>query len=194
MSRETSGAPVLPTTPTADPNWLVVEEGFNLAREHEIESLFAVANGYVGTRGSLAEGCSLSAPATFVAGVFDIPSGAHPAPELVVAPDWLRLRAAVDGQELRLENGELLEHRRILDLRQGILWREWRQRDPTGRITSIRGLRLASLADRLMTIGQRELEVNARERHGELRKTTDLSLAALDALRQSVSSRAARAS
>lgn len=148
MSRETSGVPVLPTTPTADPNWLVVEDGFNLAREHEIESLFAVANGYVGTRGSLAEGCSLSAPATFVAGVFDIPSGAHPAPELVVAPDWLRLRGAVDGQELRLENGELLEHHRILDLRQGILWREWRQRDPTGRITSIRGLRLASLANR----------------------------------------------
>lgn len=59
---------------------------------------------------------------------------------------------------------------------------------------SLGAVRLASLADRLMTIGQRELESSSRERHAELRKTTDLSLAALDALRQSVSSRAARAS
>ena len=59
---------------------------------------------------------------------------------------------------------------------------------------SLGAVRLASLADRLMTIGQRELEASPRERHGELRKTTDLSLAALDALRQTVSSRAAQAS
>src|SRR5690606_17236764 len=43
---------------------------------------------------------------------------------------------------------------------------------------SLGAVRLATLADRLMTIGQRELEANARDRHGELRKTTDLSLAA----------------
>ncbi|HEX5831316.1 MAG TPA: glycosyl hydrolase family 65 protein [Gemmatimonadaceae bacterium] len=145
---ETTCLAVLPAAPTTDPAWLLVEDGFNLAREHEIESLFAVANGYVGTRGSLAEGSPLSAPATFVAGVFDLPGGAHAVPELVVAPDWLRLCATVDGQQVRLENGEPLEHRRILDLRQGILWREWRHRDPTGRITWIHGLRLASLADR----------------------------------------------
>src|SRR5690242_19923504 len=62
---------VLPATPTPDPGWVLAEDGFHLAREHEIESLFAVANGYVGSRGSLAEGSSLSAPATFIAGVFD---------------------------------------------------------------------------------------------------------------------------
>ena len=52
---------------------------------------------------------------------------------------------------------------------------------------SLGAVRLAALADRLMTVGQRELEATSRERHGELRKTTDLSLAALDALRQSLS-------
>ncbi len=36
----------------------------------------------------------------------------------------------------------------MLDLRQGILWREWRHRDATGRLTCLRSLRLASLADR----------------------------------------------
>ena len=61
----------LPAVPTGDPGWILVEEGFTLAREHEVELLFAIGNGYAGSRGSLAEGSALSAPATFVAGVFD---------------------------------------------------------------------------------------------------------------------------
>src|SRR3970040_285368 len=42
--------------PTPDPSWVLVEEGVDPAREREIESLFAVSNGYLGTRGSVAEG------------------------------------------------------------------------------------------------------------------------------------------
>ncbi len=53
---------------------------------------------------------------------------------------------------------------------------------------SVGVVRLAALADRLMTIGQRELDTSSRERYSDLRKTTDLSLAALDALRQSLAS------
>jgi two-component system sensor histidine kinase RpfC len=59
---------------------------------------------------------------------------------------------------------------------------------------SLGAVRLAAVADRLMTIGHRELEATASERLADLRKTTDLSLSALDALRQTLSSReAARA-
>ena len=54
---------------------------------------------------------------------------------------------------------------------------------------SLGAVRLAALADRLMKIGQRELEDTAGERHSDLRKSTDLSLAALDALGESLSSR-----
>jgi hypothetical protein len=28
----------LPTEPTADPKWILIEEGFTPAREHEVES------------------------------------------------------------------------------------------------------------------------------------------------------------
>ena len=37
-----------------DPSWVLVESGFEPGWEHEIESIFTMANGYVGTRGSLA--------------------------------------------------------------------------------------------------------------------------------------------
>ena len=140
----------LPASPTDDPGWILVEEGFTLTREHELESLFAIGNGYAGSRGSLAEGSSLSAPATFVAGVFD--SGAGSVPGLAPTADWTRLSATIDGHPLRLDRGHNLEHRRILDMRQGILWREWRHQDGAGRITRLRALRLASLADRHLLV------------------------------------------
>jgi kojibiose phosphorylase len=132
----------------SDPKWLLIDEGLTLAREHETESLFAIANGYIGNRGSLAEGSPLSAPATFVAGVFeqsDIPGAV---PELMVLPDWTGVRIWIHDEPLSMQQGEVLQHRRILDFRRGILWREWRHRDPAGRITRIVAFRFASLADR----------------------------------------------
>jgi trehalose/maltose hydrolase-like predicted phosphorylase len=140
----------LPVAPTADPEWILVEEGFTLAREHEVESLFAIGNCYAGSRGSLAEGCALSAPATFAAGVFDARTGS--VPELARLGDWTRLSVTVEGHPLRLDHGHYLEHRRILDLRQGMVWREWRHQDGGGRVTRLRELRLASLADRHLMV------------------------------------------
>jgi trehalose/maltose hydrolase-like predicted phosphorylase len=131
-----------------DPRWLLVDEGFALAREHEVESLFAIANGYVGNRGSLAEGSPLSAPATFVAGVFELLDAPGSVPRLMTLPDWTGVRIWINHQPLSMQHGEVLEHRRILDFRRGMLWREWRHRNPDGRITRIVSVRLASLADR----------------------------------------------
>lgn len=138
----------LPVAPTSAPDWCLVEEGFNVAREHEIESVFSTANGYVGTRGSLAEGTALSAPATFISGVYDVQEHSDRIPRLAQAPNWTRANVWLNGERLDLGAGERLEHRRILDLRQGLLWREWRHRDPNGRIIRMLGLRLVSLADR----------------------------------------------
>src|SRR5215469_1624068 len=132
----------------SDRPWLLIEEGFNLAREQEVESLFAIANGYIGNRGSLAEGTPLSAPATFLAGVFEHSSKPGSIPQLMILPDWTGVRVWIDDQPLSMREGEILEHRRILDFARGILWRKWGHRDKDGRITRLLAFRLASLADR----------------------------------------------
>lgn len=134
-----------------DPAWVLIEEGFTLAREHEVESLFALSNGYVGNRGSLAEGSPLSAPATFVAGVFEVDKpGAVPG--LLKLPDWTGVRAWIEGHPLSLAHGKLLEHFRVLDMRRGLLWREWQHSDIDGRTSQISSMRLASLADRHLLV------------------------------------------
>lgn len=146
--RGTPGGPDLPGPAPSDSEWLLVESGFQLVREHEIESRFTVSNGYVGVRGSLEEGTSLSRPATFIAGIFGQDPRPGSVPEIFVGPDWVGRSLFVEGEPLTPETAENLDHRRVLDLGQGILRREWVCRDRAGRVTRIRSLRLASMAGR----------------------------------------------
>ena len=124
---------------TADPAWVLEEHGYTPLREMGIESRFAVSNGFLGVRGarSASRGSTwvswlhhlswASWPRTFVAGLFDTPNTEPAVPALVPAPDWLRFRIVVDGQPLLLRSGELLAHRRTLDMRRG---------RPAGRVAS----------------------------------------------------------
>jgi beta-phosphoglucomutase family hydrolase len=139
-----------PVTPTEDADWLVVEDGFTLTREHEVESIFAIGNGHLGSRGSLAEGGPMSAPATFVAGLFDASS--RPIPTLAQLPDWRHLAPVIDGAPLSLGSGRLIAQKRTLDMKQGMIWRDWRQEDSAGRVTRLRECRLASAHDRRLLL------------------------------------------
>ena len=163
-----------PLAPSSDLRWLLVEEGFTPVREHEIESIFAIANGYIGSRASLEEGSRVSQPATFVAGIYADDPVSDLGPALVVLPDWPHLEILVDGDRLSMELGRVIEHRRMLDLRQGVLWREWRQEDSRGRITRVRFLRLASLADRHVLL--QSVAVTVENYAGRIELVADLIL------------------
>lgn len=161
-----------PLRPVKDCTWLLVEAGYQKAREHEIESLMTVANGTVGSRGSLAEGGALSAPATFVNGLYRTPPSLGAVPEMVKAPNWMEVEATIEGQPLRMEDGKILSHARILDLNQGILWRYWRHQDSDGRISQVAGMRLASLADRHLLL--QVVTLKPENYSGQLRLETSL--------------------
>jgi kojibiose phosphorylase len=148
--------------PGADRAWLFSSEGFDPFREREVETWFTVANGETGTRGSVEEGSAVSTPATFVAGVFGDGTGEPHFRQPVPAPDWLNLRLLVDGTQLTLANGEILEHRRVLDMRQGVVYRYWRQRDRFGRTVRVRTARFASLADRAIMAVRAEATLEDR--------------------------------
>ncbi len=135
-----------------DAAWTVVESGFDMAREHEIESLLAIANGYVGVRGSIAEGSDVSRPATFLAGVFEQSSDMAPVPELVIAPDWGRLRFTIEGELFSAASATVRHHHRTLDMRRGVLLREGIALGTGGHATEIRTLHAASMATRHLLI------------------------------------------
>jgi trehalose/maltose hydrolase-like predicted phosphorylase len=152
---------------TRDSTWLIAWEGFDPLRERDVESLMTVGNGYLGTRGSIEEGDVASRPSTLIAGVFNALPETGNRPELVVAPDWLEVKVWVEGELLSCRTGEVIEHRRTLDMRRGILVRAWRHRDKHGRITRLVYVRFASLADRHI-VGLR-VEVTPENYAGHIR-------------------------
>ncbi len=130
--------------PVEDPAWRFAVPGFDPFREREVETWLTIANGATGTRGSLEEGSAVSTPATFVAGVFGDGAGEPRFRQPVPAPDWLGLRLKIGDMRLTLSNGEVLDHERVLDMRNGVVYRFWRQRDGAGRTIAVRTARFAS--------------------------------------------------
>jgi trehalose/maltose hydrolase-like predicted phosphorylase len=135
-----------------DPLWRMEQDGYQAALEHEVESRFAISNGFLGVRASLEQPTIASRPRTFIAGLFDTAPGEVPLPRLVPGPDWLRLQLLVEGEPLAIEAGQTLAHRRTLDLRRGVLLGDWRQRDGAGHLVELRTLRFVSLANRMLAV------------------------------------------
>ena len=142
--------------------WRIEEEGFDPVRERQMESLFAVGNGYLGVRGALDTPPPGSQPDLFVAGIYDrkraelsyseveflAPErGNYPYVELVPLPFPYALKFSIEGQSLDFTGVYGRELRRTLDLHRGVLEIEALYETPGGRRTAIRTRRCASLAD-----------------------------------------------
>ena len=105
--------------PTADPAWVLDEDGYDPLRESSHETRFAISNGFLGVRGARAttRGERWVVPArTYVAGLFDTPGAERPIPELVPAADWLRVRILLPGGSLVHDPGDVSSHRMTLDM------------------------------------------------------------------------------
>jgi trehalose/maltose hydrolase-like predicted phosphorylase len=161
-------------TPTPETGWTLVSDGYDVRRESNVESRFAICNGFLGVRASRSISRAplwlsfmrgqtwTSWPRTYVAGLFDIPETDPPVPALVPLADWQRVRVTLNGEPLLLHTGEILHHRRTLDLRRGLLLADWRHRTPGGAVARVQTLRLVSLADRAVGLQLVQLEIDGK--------------------------------
>ncbi|HSO26543.1 MAG TPA: glycosyl hydrolase family 65 protein, partial [Anaerolineales bacterium] len=100
---------------------------------------------YLGSRGTFEEGYPGETAATLVHGLFDdVPIVAT---ELVNTPSWIRLMLFIDGERFRLDQGNILDYHRSLNLRNGVLRRFVRWQSPNGKTIEVTFERVASLAD-----------------------------------------------
>lgn len=127
-----------------DDEWLILQEQYRADECLKYESLFCLTNGYMGTRGSYEEGTKKSLPCTFVNGVFD--KSETFMRELANLPNWLGLKLYVEKEEIGIEDCELLEFARVLDMKGGFLAKRMVLRDGKKRETLIEGIRLVSRA------------------------------------------------
>lgn len=142
--------------------WQIEQEGFDPAREHEMESIFTVGNGYLGVRGTLDSPLPGSQGDLFIAGVYDrkhperpyselefmtANRGDYSYSELVSAPFPFRVRIAVDSHPLDLAGRDWRVYRRLLDLRGGTLHSHSAFETGTDRRIVVHSRRCASMAD-----------------------------------------------
>ncbi|HWO72587.1 MAG TPA: glycoside hydrolase family 65 protein, partial [Dehalococcoidia bacterium] len=132
----------------ADETWALLEEDYEPALERELESRFAVANGFIGMRGSLDVPSEASLPRTYVAGLYAHRPGPPPLSALVPAPNAFPIRLTVDGVRLDISQGEVRQHARLLHYREGSLRSLWRQRLPDGREVGLESVRFAAMNTR----------------------------------------------
>lgn len=126
-------------------DWILIETHFRPEQLHTRETIFTVGNGYLGTRGSFEEGYPRESPATFIHGVYDPIPPVHT--EVANCPDCLPLVITIEGDRFGLDQGQILQYNRELDLRQGVLSRSLQWRSPSGNTIDIYFERFASIAD-----------------------------------------------
>jgi alpha,alpha-trehalose phosphorylase len=137
--------------------WEIRESELDLELLAQRESVFALSNGHIGLRGTLDEGEPHGLPGTYLNGVYEtrpLPyaEAGYGFPEdgqtVVNVTNGKLIRLLVDDEPFDTRYGELLSHRRVLDMRAGTLEREAEWRSPAGQAVRVHSVRLVSLVQR----------------------------------------------
>ena len=133
--------------------WIFRCDGFDPAKQGLREALCTLGNGYFATRGAAegAEAGDVHYPGTYLAGCYNrlettVGDRVVVNEDLVNLPNWLRLRFRLeDGPWFELSAVEVLAYQQELDLKNGLMTRRLRFRDPEGRTSFIRSRRLVHM-------------------------------------------------
>ncbi len=137
--------------------WRVVEKQFYPRLLGQTETLFALANGYLGIRGAFEEGSPAYHNGTFINGFHetwpiiygeDAFGFARTGQTIVNVPDSKIIRLYVDDELLDLSKARLLSYERALDMRRGVLEREIVWEKHSGKVIRVRSERLVSFVHR----------------------------------------------
>jgi len=135
----------------------LVEKRFNSSRMPQMETLFALANGYIGIRGTFDEGTPAFQKGTLINGFHETwpilyPESAYgyarTGQTIVNVPDGTLIRLYVDDEPFDLASAALISYERTLDMQTGILARDLVWEKGSGKRIRIRSRRLVSFEHR----------------------------------------------
>lgn len=130
--------------------WEIWEENFDPALIAHNETLFSLGNGHIGTRGSIEEGFlnkkSIINEGTYVNGFFEsapIIYGetaygyAKNTQTICQVPNGKEMSFAIDGEWFHLETGNILKHKRVLNMKEGVFKRFFTWQNSYGKIIDV---------------------------------------------------------
>jgi len=147
--------------------WRIVELRPSEELVPQLESIFAVSNGYLGLRGTHEEGAPVHDPGALVNGFHETWPIVYPedayglartGQTIVNAPDGAIVRLFVEDEPFDLRTARVLSYERVLDMRTGILHRELEFETLRGQRIAVRSRRLASLQRRHLAAIHYEVE------------------------------------
>jgi kojibiose phosphorylase len=140
-------------------SWLIKEKEEEVKKEEWGQSLqsvkesqLALGNGFWGSRAVLEEIPSNAKPGTYISGLYDR-IGSQVA-ELVNLPNPFNFKIVVDGEKLGVIAMDVVEHRRILNLRHGLLLRHTIFQDSKKRRYDYQSLRFVSMHNKNLGVMQ----------------------------------------
>jgi len=141
--------------------WRLVETSYNVEDLGLTETLFSVANGYLGMRGTPEEGRPAYAHGTFINGFHETWPIRHAeaaygfaetGQTIVNAPDAKVMKIYVDDEPLTFGTADLERYERSLDFRDGVLRRTLVWRTPSGKRVQICSTRMVSMTQRHLAL------------------------------------------
>ena len=136
----------------ADDLWSIKEDGFEPEIQNIRETQFSLGNGYVGVRGALEEKPKGSNPGTYIAGIYDRLTSQ--VSELVNFPNPFFFKFTLKGEKFGAMAMDILEHHRVLNMRDGILLRRTVYSDVKSRRYDYQSIRFISMKDKNIGIMQ----------------------------------------
>lgn len=162
--------------------WIIEEEGFNTERALVSESIFSLANEYMGVRGYFEEGYGGERMVgsyfngIYIRGKHNYGSKfrgfADEYTSMVNSLDWLHTRIELDGKKLDLATSRFTDFRRTLDMRTGILERGFVWQTNSGKSVRLQFRRFLSMIH--PRVGVQQIEAEAMNFDGELKITLGL--------------------
>ncbi|MEO7943094.1 MAG: glycosyl hydrolase family 65 protein, partial [Marmoricola sp.] len=146
--------------------WRLVEQKHDPDDLGVTETLFSVANGYLGMRGNPEEGRDAHEHGTFINGfneTWDIRHAeaafgfARTGQTIVNVPDAKLVKVYVDDEPLTLGTADIEHYERSLDFRDGVLRRSLVWRTPSGKRVRIDSTRMVSMTQRHLAVITLEL-------------------------------------
>jgi maltose phosphorylase len=137
--------------------WEIVEEGFDPHLNRISESIFSLGNGRMGQRANFEEKYSGEMhQGSYVAGVYypdktRVGWWKNGYPEyfakVLNAPSWIGIRIVTGDEELDLASWKVVDFKRVLDMKSGVLHRWFTATSPLGKTVKVYSQRFCSMAD-----------------------------------------------
>ncbi|HBC87728.1 MAG TPA: beta-phosphoglucomutase [Lentisphaeria bacterium] len=149
--------------------WLIIEEKFDPGKNKVAESIFSLANEYMGTRGIFEEGLKGNTlEGCYVGGMYfkektcfewkrvGFPSYMN---SMAHTTNWLKIIVEVDGEAFQMDSSKFESYSRTLDMKTAVLCRELVFVTGSGHRTQLRWERFLSLDDR--RLGAQKISIKA---------------------------------